>query len=185
MTFIALWTTNSGRFDTHSLYFWPGVLLKPHFRNDTQRNALLPHIDEEEIPMQSSNRAETAWKDSQDSFDQTDDEELQEQATPTEAIKLCKYASGPAQAPSESQNGGSRPISSSLHSISSTRPSLKPPAPPVPDPSALLNAPPDFPPPPPPPALESSGNLIANPKYPYHVPIANQSQDHLVQNDAD
>jgi len=143
-------------------------------RNDTQRNVLLPDIDEEEnFPLASSNRAETNWKDSQDSFDQSEDEWV-DQSSPNEAIKLCKYVTQTSA--SQSQNGGSRPISCSMHSISSNRPSVKPPAPPVPDHSALLNAPPDFPPPPPPPAPESSGNMIANPKYPYHVPIANQQQ---------
>lgn len=161
-----------------SFLFWQGALLSTNFRNDTQRNALLPDIDEENIPV--DNRNEDRWRNSQDSFDNTDDEWDQEDpATPKEAIKLCKYAPDPAKPSSvPSQNGGSRPISTSLHSLSSNRPSVKPPAPPVPDPSALLNAPPDFPPPPPPPALEGSGNLIANPKYPYHVPIANQQQNH-------
>merc|ERR1712004_121000 len=100
-------------------------------RHDTQRHVLLPDVDEEEnFPLSNSNRAETNWKDSQDSFDNSEDEWV-DQSSPTEAIKLCKYNTQAVSA-TQSQNGGSRPISCSMHSISSTRPSLKPPAPPVP-----------------------------------------------------
>jgi len=152
----------------------PSKKMETPARNGTERNILLPDIDEEEnFPTTSSNRAETNWRDSQDSFENSENDWV-DQTSPTEAIKLCKYVT--QNSASQSQNGGSRPISCSMHSISSTRPSVKPPAPPVPDPSALLNAPPDFPPPPPPPAPESSGNMIANPKYPYHVPLATQQQ---------
>jgi len=44
-------------------------------RHDTQRHVLLPDVDEEEnFPLSNSNRAETNWKDSQDSFDNSEDE---------------------------------------------------------------------------------------------------------------